>query len=127
MTFNRTIMTKVQRTLERSQRTDAGKAAAMRFLQAALRASSWGQSMARIHRDVQGLIGSGIDPTSPEVDDLVRELRRVCLDHSLGEAGLYARHAGFLAECSPDHYELACGDEHTWEFLARAINVRQGP
>ena len=82
--------------------------------------------MARMHRDVQELIRSGIEPASPQAGDLVRELGQLCLAHSLGEAGLFARHAGLLASVAPDHSELVCGNEQTWDFLARATQAREG-
>jgi hypothetical protein len=79
-----------------------------------------------MHRDVQGLMSSGVDAASPEVDHLVRELRQLCLAHSPGEVRVYARHASFLASVALDHSELVCGDEHSWDFPARAIHAREG-
>jgi DNA-binding transcriptional MerR regulator len=132
LAFNPTIMLKLRRAVWKARRSTAdvgviGSQAAMDLLQSARRASSWGQSMARMIRDVQDLISSGVDPTSPEVDDLVRELRQLCLAHSLGEAGVYARHACFLASVTPNYSsELVCGDEPTWDFFVRAIDARGG-
>jgi DNA-binding transcriptional MerR regulator len=132
LAFNRTIMVKLRRAVWKARKSTAdvgviGSQAAVDLLQAARRMSSWGQSMARMHREVQNLISSGVDPTSPEVDELVRELRQLCLAHSLGAAGVYARHACFLASVTPNHSsELVCGDEPTWDFLVRAIQARDG-
>jgi DNA-binding transcriptional MerR regulator len=132
LAFNPTIMLKLRRAVWKARKSTAdvgaiGSQAAVDLLQAARKASSWGQSLARMLRDVQDLISDGVGPTSPEVDDLVRELRQLCLAHSLGEAGVYARHACFLASATPNHSsELVCGDEQTWDFLARAIQAREG-
>jgi hypothetical protein len=74
LAFNPTIRHKLTRAAwnARKARADAGVAgsqAVLDLLRAACRTSAWRQSMARMHRDVQDLISSGIDPTSPEVDD----------------------------------------------------------
>jgi MerR family transcriptional regulator, thiopeptide resistance regulator len=130
--FNPTIVLKLRRAIWKARKSSTdvgvlGTQTAMDFLQAARRASSWGQSLARMHGDVQDLIRSGVDPASPEADDLVKELRRLCLAHSLGEADVYARHARFLAGVTPNYSsELVCGDEQTWDFLTRAIQAREG-
>jgi hypothetical protein len=58
---------------------------------------------------------------------LARELRQLCLTHWLGEAGVYARHARFLACVTPNHSsELVCGDEQTRDYLTCAIQARDG-
>jgi MerR family transcriptional regulator, thiopeptide resistance regulator len=132
LAFNPTIMIKLRKAVWKARKSTAdvgviGSQAAVDLLQAARRASSWGQSLQRMHRDVQDLISSGVDPSSAEIDGLVQELRQLCLAHSLGEASVHARHCCFLANATPNHSsELVCGDEHTWDFLARAIQARAG-
>jgi len=103
-----------------------GSPAAVSFLKAASNASPWGQVLAKIHRDAEGLIKSGLDPASAEVDSSVRQLRQVCCEHALGDAKVFARWAAFLAGVGHDHIEQVCGEQHTWEFLTRAIHAREG-
>ena len=94
------------------------------FLEAAVKASVWGQALVELIGGVKCLVDEKADATSPDADDLVERLRQICSAHALGDPHVYARWAPFTARV--EQSEMPEGYEDGWDFLARAMHSRDG-
>jgi DNA-binding transcriptional MerR regulator len=92
------------------------------FLAAARKASPRTFIVKQILSDARAHLDRHTDPAAGETDDVVRRWRQLCSEHLLGDPYDAARCAPFLGRVNRvDTAELY---EPEWEFLARAILLR---
>jgi DNA-binding transcriptional MerR regulator len=93
----------------------------------AVRQSAWHKALCEVTHDVRKIMKAQSDPASAELDAPVERVRRICAQYALGEAVIFAEWMRFVIAVwgpySPtprDHFDAE------WEFLARALQAREG-
>lgn len=89
------------------------------YFRAAQAAAPWHQELTDVTEEAAKLMDAKVDPASVPAQALAKRLVRICSDHSLGDALLYARSAPAMQflECS----EVDARTTGTWAYLASAL------
>lgn len=91
------------------------------YLRATLSASPWHRALEPIVDEAAAFADRKVQPSAAPAQVLVGRLRRICVDHSLGEPLLYVRHARAMQFRWPA--EDIARKRVGWAFLANAIEA----
>lgn len=95
------------------------------FWAAASRQSPWGLAFRELLLEAREIIRTNADPSSGAFDDLIRRLRKVCADHSLGDLLLLIEFRRSMLTFRNQDVRSEESFEPEWDFIERALKARE--
>ena len=93
------------------------------YFGAAQEASPWHQALSLVADQATKLAESKVDPSSTHAMALVKDVARICSDHSLGDPLVYARWAGAMQFRRSTDENIR--RKSAWVYLASALQVHE--